>query len=398
VTALVIDNIGRLVTCDPTWGDGSLSMRPDAALVVEDGYVRDIAAAGTVTADDRVDVEGRCVLPGFVDSHTHLVFAGDRSKEFAARMAGQPYAAGGIRVTTAATRAASNTELLQLARGRLAEARRNGTTTVEIKSGYGLSTVEEARCLHIAGELTPDVTFLGAHVVPEEFEGRADAYVAEIVERMLPACAPLARFADAFCEEGAFDEDQCRAVLAAAQAHGLVPKLHANQLHAGPGVRLAVELDAASADHCTHLTDGDIEALAGAAGATVATLLPASDFSTRQPYPPGRRLQDAGATIALATNCNPGSSYTTSVPFVIALAVREAHLTVEEAVLAATAGGAAALRRTDVGRLSPGCRADITVLQAPGPEHLAYRPGVPLVAAVLQAGEVTYRDAALWPT
>lgn len=397
MTALVVDNIGRLVTCDPALGDGPLGVRYQAGLVVEGGVVRDVIAAGTAAADERIDVEGRCVLPGFVDSHTHLVFAGDRAEEFAARMAGQPYAAGGIRVTTAATRAASDGELLALARLRLAEARRNGTTIVEIKSGYGLTTAEEARCLRVARELTDDTTFLGAHVVPAEYEGDAAAYVAEIVGTMLPACAPLARFADAFCEEGAFDEDQCRTILQAAKVHGLVPKVHANQLHAGPGVRLAIELGAASADHCTYLTDADIDALAAAAGTTVATLLPASDFSTRQPYPPGRRLVDAGATVALATNCNPGSSYTTSMPFVIALAVREMRLTVEEAVLAATAGGAAALRRTDVGRLSPGCRADATVLDAPGPEHLAYRPGVPLVAAMLQAGGLTYRDRALWP-
>lgn len=397
MTALVVDNIGQLVTCDPTLGAGPLGVRRQAALVLEGGVVRDVVAAGTALADERIDVEGRCVLPGFVDSHTHLVFAGDRAEEFAARMAGQPYAAGGIRVTTAATRATRDDELLALGRHRLDEARRNGTTTVEIKSGYGLTTAEEARCLHVARQLADDTTFLGAHVVPAEFEGDAAAYVAEILESMLPACAPLARFADAFCEEGAFDEDQCRTILRAAQTHGLVPKVHANQLRAGPGVRLAVELGAASADHCTYLTDGDIDALAAAAGTTVATLLPASDFSTRQPYPPGRRLVDAGAIVALATNCNPGSSYTTSMPFVIALAVRELHLTVAEAVLAATVGGAAALRRTDVGRLTPGCRADATVLDAPGPEHLAYRPGVPLVAGVVQAGEMTYRDPLLWP-
>ena len=273
---------------------------------------------------------------------------------------------------------------------------RSGITTIEIKSGYGLTADDEARCLRIAGELTADTTFLGAHVVPDEYEGRADDYVAEIVAGMLPACAPLARFADAFCETGAFDADQCRTVLTAAAARGLVPKLHANQLGTGPGVQLAVELGAASADHCTHLTDGDIEALAGAAGTTVATLLPATDFSTRQPYPPGRRLLDAGATVALATNCNPGSSYTTSMPFVIALAVRDLHLTVAEAVLAATVGGAAALRRHDVGRLAPGYRADAVILDAPGPEHLAYRPGVALVAGTLEQGRLTYRDPHLW--
>ena len=394
MTALAVDSIGLLVTCDPAAGDGRLGLVRDATLVVEDGGV--VAISRTpVAADARVDVGGRCVLPGFVDSHTHLVFAGDRADEFAARMAGRPYEAGAIRVTTAATRAAGDDDLRRAAAARRLEARRGGTTTIEVKSGYELTTDGEARLLRLAGELTADTTFLGAHVVPAEYAGRADDYVEAVVDSMMPVCAPLARFVDAFCEDGAFDADQCRAVLTAGAAHGLVPKLHANQLRPGPGVRLAVELGAASADHCTHLTDADVEALAGSA--TAATLLPAADFSTRQPYPPARRLLDAGATVALASNCNPGSSNTTSMPFVIALAVRELAMTAEEAVWAATAGGAAALRRDDVGRLTPGARADLVVLDAPSYTHLPYRPGVPLVAGVLEGGELTWRDAVLWP-
>ena len=394
MTALAVDSIGLLVTCDPAAGDGRLGLVRDATLVVEDGGV--VAISRTpVAADARVDVGGRCVLPGFVDSHTHLVFAGDRADEFAARMAGRPYEAGAIRVTTAATRAAGDDDLRRAAAARRLEARRGGTTTIEVKSGYELTTEGEARLLRLAGELTADTTFLGAHVVPAEYAGRADDYVEAVVDSMMPVCAPLARFVDAFCEDGAFDADQCRAVLTAGAAHGLVPKLHANQLRPGPGVRLAVELGAASADHCTHLTDADVEALAGSA--TASTLLPAADFSTRQPYPPARRLLDAGATVALASNCNPGSSNTTSMPFVIALAVRELAMTAEEAVWAATAGGAAALRRDDVGRLTPGARADLVVLDAPSYTHLPYRPGVPLVAGVLEGGELTWRDAVLWP-
>ena len=394
MTALAVDSIGLLVTCDPAAGDGRLGLVRDATLVVEDGVV--VAFSRTpVAADARVDVGGRCVLPGFVDSHTHLVFAGDRADEFAARMAGRPYEAGAIRVTTAATRAAGDDDLRRAAAARRLEARRGGTTTIEVKSGYELTTEGEARLLRLAGELTADTTFLGAHVVPAEYAGRADDYVEAVVDSMMPVCAPLARFVDAFCEDGAFDADQCRAVLTAGAAHGLVPKLHANQLRPGPGVRLAVELGAASADHCTHLTDADVEALAGSA--TASTLLPAADFSTRQPYPPARRLLDAGATVALASNCNPGSSNTTSMPFVIALAVRELAMTAEEAVWAATAGGAAALRRDDVGRLTPGARADLVVLDAPSYTHLPYRPGVPLVAGVLEGGELTWRDAVLWP-
>ena len=291
------------------------------------------------------------MLPGFVDSHTHLVFAGDRSAEFASRMAGRPYEAGGINVTVGATRAASDDTLRSLAAARRDEGRRAGITTTEIKSGYGLTPTDEARCLRIAGEITDDTTFLGAHVVPPEFTDRADDYVEHVCAEMLPACAPHARWIDAFCEIGAFDADQCRAVLDAGRAAGLGLRLHANQLGPGPGVALAVEMGCASADHCTYLTDADVEALAG--GSTVATFLPATDFSTRQPYPDARRVIDAGTTVAIATNCNPGSSYTTSMSFCIALAVRDMHMTSEEAITAATLGGAAALRRDDVGRIAP---------------------------------------------
>ncbi|HKA03116.1 MAG TPA: imidazolonepropionase [Acidimicrobiales bacterium] len=394
MTSVAVDNIALLVTGDPEAGSGPLGVAARATLVMEEGFVV-AAGQGGADADARIDAGGRCVMPGFVDSHTHLVFAGDRAAEFAARMAGQPYESGGIRVTTAATRAAGDDELRRLAAARRLEARRGGTTTIEIKSGYALTTAGEARLLRLASELTTDTTFLGAHVVPDAFAGRPDDYVEEVVSSMLPACAPLARFVDAFCEDGAFDAEQCRAVLTAGAERGLVPKLHANQLRPGPGVQLAVELGAASADHCTHLTDADIDALA--TSDTVATLLPAADFSTRQPYPPARRLLDAGAAIALASNCNPGSSNTTSMAFVIALAVREMGMTVEEAVRAATFGGAVALRRTDVGRLVPGARADLVVLDAPSYTHLAYRPGVPLVAGVIEAGVVTYRDGVLWP-
>jgi imidazolonepropionase len=323
------------------------------------------------------------VLPGFVDSHTHLVFAGDRAEEFTTRMAGRPYDGGGIRVTTAATRTATDDDLRGLTSGRLAEARAAGSTTVEIKSGYGLDVGEEARHLRIAAEFTDETTFLGAHVVPHEYEGRSDDYVDLVCGPMLDACAPHARWIDAFCETGAFDADQCRAVLEAGRAAGLGLRLHGNQLGPGPGVQLAVDLGCASVDHCTHLNDADVEALAGSD--TVATFLPATDFSTRQPYPDGRRVVDAGATVALATNCNPGSSYTTSMAFCIALAVRDLHLTIDEAVQAATLGGARALRRDDVGILAPGSAGHAVVLDAPSHHHLAYRPGVPLIRAVVGA-------------
>jgi imidazolonepropionase len=383
--SLVIDNIGLLVTCDPDQGQGPLGIVHDAAVVIEGERVAAIEPAGA-TADEELDVEGRCVIPGFVDSHTHLVFAGDRADEFAARMAGRPYAASGITVTTEATRAATESELLALAHARRAEAIGAGITHLEIKSGYGLETESERRLCEVAAEFTDDVTFLGAHAVPPEYEGRAGDYVDLVCGEMLDACRPLARWIDVFCEEGAFDPDQSRRVLEAGRDAGLGLRVHGNQLGFGEGVRLAVELGAASVDHCTYMTDEDIDALAGSD--TVATFLPATDFSTRQPYPDARRAIDAGVNVAVATNCNPGSSYTTSMAFCIALAVRDMHMTPEEALLAATAGGARALRRDDVGRLTPGARADAVVLDAPSYTHLVYRPGVPLVGAVVMAGQV----------
>jgi len=389
MSTLVVDDIGLLVTNDPSLGDGPLGIVRDAALVLDGDRVAAVERAGSVAADDHLDARGRCVIPGFVDSHTHLVFAGDRSEEFAARMAGAPYRAGGIAVTTEATRAAGSEELLELARARRKEALRAGITHIEIKSGYGLDTESERRLCQVAGELTDDVTFLGAHLVPPEYEGRADDYVELVCGDMLAACAPHSRWIDVFCERGAFDADQSRAVLEAGRDAGLGLRVHANQLGEGPGVQLAVEMGAASADHCTYLSDADVEALASSD--TVATFLPATDFSTREPYPDARRAIDAGATTAIATNCNPGSSYTTSMSFCIALAVRDMRMTADEALQAATLGGARALRRDDVGHLSPGARADAVLLDAPSHTHIVYRPGVPLVAVTIAAGQVAWR-------
>jgi imidazolonepropionase len=388
VSALVIDNIGQLVTGDPALGEGPLGIRERAALAFEDGRVAAVTDAGGAAGDQHIDAAGRAVIPGFVDSHTHLVFAGDRADEFAARMAGRRYEAGGIRVTTAATRAASDAELLALARERQTRARRDGITCQEIKSGYGLDVKTEERCCRIAGELTEDVTFLGAHVVPAEFADRRDDYVELVCGEMLTRCAPHSRWIDVFCEEGAFDAEQSRAVLEAGRAAGLGLRVHANQLHEGPGVQLAVELGAASADHCTYLSDADVEALAG--GTTVTTFLPATDFATRERYPDARRVLDAGGRVALATNTNPGSSYTTSMSFVIALAVRDLMMTAEEALLAATSGGAAALQRDDLGALRPGARGDAVMLDAPSYTHIPYRPGESLACLTVVAGRVEW--------
>jgi imidazolonepropionase len=389
----VITGIGELVTNSSADGEpsGRFAAIAGAALVIEGGRVAWAGpAGGAPAADASVDVQGRAVLPGFVDSHAHLVFAGERSAEFAARMAGRPYAAGGIRSTVEATRAATDDDL-RAGLARLAgEMLRQGTTTFECKSGYGLTVHDEARSLAIAAEATSEVTYLGAHVVPAEYAGDPAGYVALVCGPMLQACAPHARWVDVFCERGAFDGDQARAVLAAGKERGLLARVHANQLGPGPGVAVAVAAGAASADHCTFLTDADIDALAsswtGRAWGTVATLLPGAEFGTRQPYPDARRLIDAGATVALATDCNPGSSYTSSMPFCIALAVRDMRMTTSEALWAATAGGARALRRADVGHLAPGAKADLIVIDAPSHAYLAYRPGVPLIRAVWRCG------------
>lgn len=385
MSSTLVTGIGSLVTNAPELGQGPLGLLTDAALVIDGQRVAWAGPAAKAPEADAVyDAGGRAVVPGFVDSHAHLVFAGDRTAEFNARMSGRPYTAGGIRTTVAATRAAGDGELDVNLRRLVSEALRQGTTTIECKSGYGLTVADEARALRLAAAHTPEVTFLGAHVVAPEYADDPGAYVDLVTGPMLDACAPHARWIDVFCERGAFDGDQARAVLRAGAERGLGLRVHANQLGHGPGVRLAVELGAASADHCTHLTEADVEALAGSD--TVATLLPGAEFSTRAPYPDARRLLDAGATVALSTDCNPGSSFTTSVPFCIAVAVREMGMTPDEALWSATLGGARALRRDDVGHLAPGARADLVLLDAPSHVHLAYRPGVPLVAEVWKDG------------
>jgi len=390
--SLLITNISELVTNSPREAVSVTSPGPfetiaDAAIVLDAGRVAWTGeAAEAPAADEVVDAAGRAVLPGFVDSHAHLVFAGERGAEFAARMAGLPYSAGGIRSTVAATRAASDDELRSNLARLAGEMLAQGTTTFECKSGYGLTVADEARSVALAREVTGEVTYLGAHVVAPEFGGDAARYVDLVCGDMLAACAPLAKWVDVFCEEGAFGADEARAVLAAGKAAGLQPRIHANQLGPGPGVQVAVEAGAAAADHCTFLSDADVDALA-ASGGTVATLLPGVEFSTRSPYPDARRLLTAGVTVAIASDCNPGSCFTSSMPLCVALAVREMRMTTAEAVWAATAGGARALRRADVGYLGVGARADLVLLDAPSHAYLAYRPGVPLIAGVWRSGE-----------
>ena len=390
--SVLITNIGELVTNAPrdavsVASPGPFEALAGAAIVLDGGRVAWTGpAVAAPAADELVDAAGRAVLPGFVDSHAHLVFAGERGAEFAARMAGLPYSAGGIASTVAATRAATGDALRANLTGLAAEMLAQGTTTFECKSGYGLTVADESRSLALAAEVTPEVTYLGAHVVPPEFAGDPAGYVDLVCGEMLAACAPHAKWVDVFCERGAFGADQARAVLLAGESAGLEPRIHANQLGPGPGVQVAVEAGAASADHCTFLSGADVDALASSGG-TVATLLPGVEFSTRSPYPDARRLLDAGVTVAIASDCNPGSCFTSSMPLCVALAVREMRLTTTEAVWAATGGGAHALRRTDIGHLGIGARADLIMLNAPSHAYLAYRPGVPLIAGVWRSGQ-----------
>ncbi|MEY4348680.1 MAG: imidazolonepropionase [Actinomycetota bacterium] len=384
----LITNIGSLVTNSPI-GDGLLGEIPDAAFLIEDGKVAWVGRATDAPAAHEVtDVSGAVVLPGFVDSHAHLVFAGDRALEFEARMSGQKYAAGGIKTTVAATRSASDDELRANVKRLSNEMLRSGITTFECKSGYGLTVKDELRSIRIAKEFTDEVTLLAAHVVPVEYADKREQYVDLIINEIMPQARGIARWVDVFCDEGAFTEGETLKILAAARAAGFDVRLHANQLKAGAGVRLAVEFQAASADHCTHLTAEDIDFLAQSQ--TVVTLLPGAEFSTRSKYPDARKLLDVGIRVAIATDCNPGSSYTTSMPFSIAVAVREMHMTPAEAVRAATLGGAQALRRSDVGHLSVGASADFIILDAPSYVHLSYRPGVDVISSVWKSGTERY--------
>ena len=385
MSSTAVVGIGELVTCDGT-GPDLLGVRSNAALVIEDGIIAWMGPAADVpSADTEIDVDGRVIIPGFVDSHSHLVFAGDRGAEFVARMTGQPYDGGGIGVTVAATRDASDEELTRMLASRIDELQALGTTTIEIKSGYGLTVADEVRALQIARQFTAETTFLGAHVIPAEYAQDRAGYVDLVTGPMLQAAAQYARWIDVFCEPHsphAFDAQEARAVLSAGADAGLGLRVHGNQLGHGPGVQLAVELGAATVDHCTYLDDEDVDALAAVAESTVATLLPGVEFCTRSPYPDAARLLSAGVAIALATDCNPGTCYSSSMPWVISLAVREMGLTPAQALYAATAGSAKSLRRSDIGRLTIGNRADLSVLDAPSYLHLAYRPGVPIARAV----------------
>ena len=377
MSSTLITNIGQLVTNDP-----ELGIQRDVALVYSDGYVSWIGSKEKAPgADNLIDAEGSAVIPGFVDSHTHAVFAGDRLNDFLARMKGTKYASGGIKTTVAATREATDDQLRNHCENMVLEFIQNGITTFEIKSGYGLDVETEEKILRVAREFTEETTFLGAHVVPEEFADNRRSYIDLVKGAMLDAALPYAKWIDVFCDNGAFTPDEAKEIIQAGVAKGLSGRLHGNQLGDTGGIELAVDLGLASVDHCTFVTDKQLELLANSS--TVATLLPGAEFSTRSPYPDARRFYDHGVNVALATDCNPGSSYISSMPFIIAIAVRDMHFTPEQALVAATLGGASALQRKDIGHLGIGARADISILNVPAFEYLAYRPGTQLIKQVL---------------
>jgi imidazolonepropionase len=382
VSSTAFTNIATLVTNEPNIGEGLLGILHDATVVIEDDLITFVGNGSQSGVDHMIDCSGQTLLPGFVDSHTHLIFAGDRAQEFSARSRGEKYTAGGISTTVEATRRASNLELQKNAQRLLDEALSFGTTTVEIKSGYGLNESDEARSIEIASQFTSETTLLAAHVIPQEFKADVDGYVNLIVNTIIPATK--AKWIDVFCDTGAFTEDQSRRILEAGIAQGLIPRIHANQLQRTNAVQLAIELGAASADHLSNSTDADIRALA--ASSTVATLLPGAEFSTQHEGKLGRKFLDAGANVAIASDCNPGSSYTTSMPFCIAAAVSLMGFNVEEALFAATLGGAKALRRTDIGKIAPGFRADMALLNSDSYIHLAYRPGLNLISQTYKSG------------
>lgn len=387
MTRTLVENIGLLVTNDSTFDGTPLGLVREAAFLIEKGsitWVGESSSAPRAEIRNRIDAQGRCVIPGFVDSHTHLIFAGDRLDEFGARMRGEPYTAGGIGYTVELTRMANNGQLLQSGRRLVAEANASGTTTIECKSGYGLTVDDEARLLVVARQLTEETTFLGGHIVPKEYSDSPDDYVDLVCGPMLEAAKPNAKWIDVFCDRGAFTPDQSRRILKAGMAKGLMPRIHANQFEPGEGVQVGVELDAASVDHVTYLSDADIDLLSGSK--TLATLLPAAEFSTRSNYSDARRLFEAGVKVALASDCNPGSSYTTNIPFVIAIAVRDLFFSPEQAIWSATKGGAMALRRKDVGHLGVSAIANFSILSTSSYIHIAYRPGVPLIDEVWRNG------------
>ena len=357
-----------------TNSDENLGIITDAALVIDGQKVLWVGSKKHApAADSKIDANGGVVTPGFIDSHTHAVFAGDRSKDYVARMSGQKYATGGIKTTVAATRAATEDDLISHTKDLLRKCQSHGTTTIEIKSGYGLDVDTELKILKVAKTFTDETTFLGAHVIPAEFENNREGYIQLVKNEMLDVVTPYAKWIDVFCDNGAFSVDEAREILQSGIAKGLKGRIHGNQLGDTGGAELAIEMNLASIDHATHVSNDTIAALAESN--VVTTFLPGAEFFTKSSYPKVNLYFELGAKVALATDCNPGSSYLTSMPIVMSLAIREMGFTPAQALYAATAGGAAALQRSDIGHLQPGATADLVIWQAPTFEHIAYRMG-----------------------
>ena len=370
MSSIIISNIGQLITNS----DQNLGIINDAALVIENDKVQWVGEKKLAPAADKlIDADGGVVTPGFVDSHTHAVFAGDRSKDYVARMAGIKYATGGIKTTVAATRSATLEELKAHTKKLLGKCKSQGTTTIEIKSGYGLNLESEVKILQVAQSFTEETTFLGAHVIPAEYENNRDGYINLVKGEMLNAVLPHAKWIDVFCDQGAFTVDETREILKTGIAKGLLGRIHGNQLGDTGGAELAIELNLASVDHATVVSEKTIEALANSE--VVTTFLPGAEFFTKSNYPNVKRYFELGAKVALATDCNPGSSFLTSMPVVMSLAIREMGFTPDQALYAATMGGAAALKRSDIGHLQVGANADLTIWSAPTYEHIPYRFG-----------------------
>lgn len=397
---LLVTNIGQLVTNDERNG-GLLGVIEGAAVAIEGGDVvwvgLDERIPERYTSHRVCDVAGAAVLPGFVDAHTHAVFAGDRSHEFAMRLSGARYEqiladGGGIYSTVRATREATLDELVDASLPRIARMLAAGTTTIEVKTGYGLDTATEVKMLdaidRICNVLPIDTmpTFLGAHVVAPEFADDRGAYLDLVTGAMLDAVADRVAFVDVFCDTEAFTVSETRRIAEAAQERGLALRVHADQLAHTGGAALAAEVGAVAVDHLDYSSDEDLVSLARAG--TVAVLLPGVSYSMREPPPDGRRAWDAGLTVAIATDCNPGTSYIETMPFIISLAVVTSGMTPDEAVWSATRGGALALGLHDRGVVAPRHLGDLVVLDAPSYDHLAYRPDGELVAQVIKRGKV----------
>ncbi len=398
--SLVVTNIAELVVNDPD-GGGAFSMIGDAAVAIVDGVVDWVGPSSGLPdhygVHTTVDAGGRCVVPGFVDAHTHTVFAGDRADEFSRRLAGATYeeilaSGGGIFSTVDATRNATVVDLMDQAMGRFRRMLGSGSTTIEVKSGYGLTIdsevalIEAAKAIDMALPCDVVSTFLGAHVVAPEYRGDRDGYLDLVTGPMLEAVKGDVSFVDVFCDAAAFSVEEARRVCEAAHRAGLGFRIHADQTARTGATALAAEVNAVSADHLDFATDDDLERLAEAG--TVAVLLPGVSFSMRTPPPDARRVWDSGVRVAIATDCNPGTAYVETMPFMVALAVVQGGLTPGEAVWAATRGGALALGRDDRGMIAPGAIGDLVIIDAPSHIHLAYRPDAAIVARVVKAGVV----------